>query len=348
MIYMRLLLVLTLLVLVCGCVSGPPREAVVTTTTTTTVTTTSTATVPTTSTIVIQAVTTSTTTSTVNQGIQSQRWVLDEGIRVGEGVSPEVVELDDGRLRMYVTGDGISSYISSDGLEFRLEKEKVIEDGFNPAIIRLPNQSYRMIYNVVEGRMNDPSRRLYFKSAISTDGLNFTVEEGVRYRSTGSPDYDAISVPNIIRMSDGRLRMYYTGDMFAPERGRDGNNIRSAVSYDQGWSWRREEGVRLPFESMDSDIVAIPGGGYRMYYTAHTNDWSKDDQRVYSAISMDGLDFTVEGEVLAPKIAGLRYMDPEVVETPLGYRMYFSEAVGRSGDEETLIKSAVWETPRRV
>lgn len=244
---------------------------------------------------------------------------------------------------MYVTAMGISSYTSSDGLKFTLEKKSVIEEGVNPAIVRLSDGRYRMLYNVIEGRMEDPNRKLYFKSSISNDGVNFVPGEGVRFRSQGSPDYDAISVPDIVELPDNRSRLYYTGDMFAPLYGREGNSVRSAVSSDQGWSWKRDAGVRLPFESMDPDVVVLPDGRYRMYYTTNPLGGSKDDQRVYSAISNDGLNFTFEGEVLSSGKVGLRYMDPDVVKIPEGYRMYFSEASGSPGREKTVIKSAVWK-----
>jgi len=244
---------------------------------------------------------------------------------------------------MYITGMGISSYVSSDGLKFTLEKNSIITDGFNPAVIKLQDGSYRVIYNVVEGRMEDPNRKLYFKSAISQDGINFVPEKGIRFRSQGPPDYDAISVPDIIKLPDGRFRMYYTGDMFAPVSGREGNNVRTAISSDEGMTWQREEGVRLRFESMDPDVVILPDGRYRMYYTTNPPGGSKDDQRVYSAISDNGLNFTFESEVLSSGEVGLRYMDPEVVEIPGGYRMYFSEATGGPGNERTIIKSAVWK-----
>jgi len=276
---------------------------------------------------------------------EPQDWILENGTRISTGVSPALYRLADGRLRMYITGmGGISSYISSDGLNFSSEKTDVLPEGINGEVFRLSDGRYRIIYNAVEGWHGPPEeRRFYFISAVSVDGLNFVPEEGVRFRSQGAPDYDAISVPDIVNLSDGRLRMYYTGDMFAPAFGRNGNNVRSAVSFDEGLTWQREEGARLAFTSMDPEIVVTPEGKYRMYYTANPGDDVEAGQRIYSAFSDDGLDFTYETEVLSSGNPGIRYMDPVITEIPEGYRMYYSEATGEPGGEETKIKSAVWK-----
>ncbi len=274
-----------------------------------------------------------------------QSWSVEEGIRVSGGVSPCVVKLPDGRYRMYFTNmDGIVSAVSEDGLEWTMEDAVCVKaPAANPALIELGDGSYRMIYDLREGK--EPSTggqpsdvAVYFVSAVSKDGLTWE-EEGVCFRSRGSPDYDAISVPDIVKLPDGRYRMYYTGDMFGPLEGREGNRVRSAVSPDKGRSWVREEGDRLGFESMDPDIVELSNGEYRMYYTAHPNPYDKEEQLIYSAVSSDGLVFRKEGVVLKSS-KGTRYLDPNVVETEEGYRMYFSEATGHPPNETMNILSA--------
>jgi hypothetical protein len=273
-----------------------------------------------------------------------QGWELEEGIRVYDGVSCCVIRLADDRYRMYFTRmGGIFSAVSEDGLKWMVEEGvRVKSPAANPAIIELGDGRYRMIYDVrlgkppKEGKSSGMS--VYFVSAISEDGVVWE-EEGVCLRSRGPPDYDAISVPDIVELPDGRYRMYYTGDMFGPLEEREGNRVRSAVSSDEGRSWTREEGDRLEFESMDPEVVKLPDGRYRMYYTANPDPQRKGEQWVYSAISSDGLSFQKEEVVLKPR-RGMRYLDPEVVEVEGGYRMYVSEASGQPPDETINIVSA--------
>jgi hypothetical protein len=255
-----------------------------------------------------------------------------------------MVRLSEGRYRMYFTRmGGIFSAVSGDGLEWTIEEGVRVKDpAANPAIIKLVDGRYRMIYDVRYGEppeKKEPSgMSVYFVSAVSVDGLVWE-EEGVCFRSQGPPDYDAISVPDIVELPDGRYRMYYTGDMFGPLEEREGNRARSAISLDEGRSWTREEGDRLDFESMDPEVVKLADGRYIMYYTAHPDSIGRGGQWVYSAVSSDGLSFQKE-EVVLRSSSGTRYLDPEVVEVEGGYRMYVSVATGQPPDEKIDIVSA--------
>lgn len=264
-------------------------------------------------------------------------WVKESGIRVSDGVSSCTIMLSDNTYRMYYTGmGGILSAVSSDGLTWTKESGIRIEPGANPAIIMLDNSSYRMIYDVREGE--PPNAVLWFVSAISTDGLTWEEESGIRLESEGAPDYGAISVPDIIELPDGRHRMYYVGDMF--NKGPEGyqNTIRCAISSDNGWTWERETISGIPPQCMDPDVIMLPDGTYRMFYTASLHGKWPGNLHVYSTISSDSLTWTKEeGVRLAP---GGTYdtalcLDPDVVKLPDGtYRMYYS---GQSEEPEGTI-----------
>ena len=118
--------------------------------------------------------------------------------------------------------------------------------------------------------------------------------------------------------------------------------------------WRREEGARVqgsrPLDSAKLQapcIVRIPGGGYRLFYTAVGPDkpYPLCQGYVLSAVSKDGVDFEVEpGIRLAPHPdlphLSRRIIAPTVVQCDSGtWRMYF-EARGPA-TEPTVIRSAV-------
>ena len=49
-------------------------------------------------------------------------------------------------------------------------------------------------------------------SAMSTDGINFTKDSGVRVSPGGVYDSSNTYDPTVIALSDGRFRMYYGGE----------------------------------------------------------------------------------------------------------------------------------------
>lgn len=102
------------------------------------------------------------------------------------------------------------------------------------------------------------------------------------------------------------------------------------------------------------NVVAVPEGGFRMYYTqilprpgfaAGANDYNNATTRILSAVSADGARWTPESGVrLSPRQGGageFRVVSPEVV--PLaggGWRMYYECCPGHQTEPSTL-RSAV-------
>ena len=117
--------------------------------------------------------------------------------------------------------------------------------------------------------------------------------------------------------------------------------------------WTKDPGARLAgsrplaISKLQAPcITAIPGGGYRMFYTAvgPAKPFSNCQGYLLSAVSADGLSFTCEpGIRLAPQPElahmALRIIAPTVARTPDGaWRMYF-ESRG-AADRPTVICSA--------
>jgi hypothetical protein len=124
-------------------------------------------------------------------------------------------------------------------------------------------------------------------SMTSTDDRTFVADAGVRM--------DAAGHPTVVRLADGRVRLYYVSTDPA-----DGGVVRSAIS-DDGLAFAKEKGTRLrpgsagqPDDSgiIHMDVLALPGGAFRMYYDAVGSIGEAPDWRgIRSAHSSDGLSF---------------------------------------------------------
>ena len=109
--------------------------------------------------------------------------------------------------------------------------------------------------------------------AASPDGLTFA---NVPAR------YPAGISRTIVPTTDGRFRMYYFADSTAVD-------VSSAVSSD-GVNWSVEPGARYTDPNIGAiRAIALPGGGYRIYYPNGVG--------ITSLMSSDGLTLTSEGPV---------------------------------------------------
>lgn len=189
---------------------------------------------------------------------------------------------------------------------------------WNPEVVRLDDGTWRMYMDDRSGPEGSVGGTIILSSP---DGLEWT--------------YLAPAVmnnhPALVRLPDGRWRIYFQQqDPLGQSSG-----VGSAISED-GVVFAPEDGLRLAsdpaLEAADIRhpcVVALPQGGYRMYY-----DTAKDNSyiRIWSAISEDGLTFVREG--LNIDVTPLREWPqgfyahaskPEVLRTPDGvWRMYFN------------------------
>ncbi len=114
----------------------------------------------------------------------------------------------------------------------------------------------------------------------------WTVDDGIRLEDA--------SVPNILRLEDGRFRLYYGG----------AGGILSAISQD-GLAFTKESGVRVASGSQgslemivsDPTLVILNDGRIRMYYKGANGSGGPGQaiHSIFSAISTDGLLFEKEG-----------------------------------------------------
>ncbi|MBA4379515.1 MAG: hypothetical protein C0393_02315, partial [Anaerolinea sp.] len=157
--------------------------------------------------------------------------------------------------------------------------------------------------------------------ATSADGLTWQVSEEI-IRDHGS-------VPEIIRLADGTLLIY-----FVDGSADDTRAIRQSAS----GSWEEATFTlnnRPTVKAWDPDAVLLPDGSVRLFYFGPGN--MNAPHTIYSAISQDGLTFEAEA---GERITVNNVTDPSVVILPDGTWLM---ALSR-GPETLLASSAAGET----
>ena len=175
-------------------------------------------------------------------------------------------------------------------------------------------------------QLSDGRVRLYFcqlrtnsqvsdiLSVISNDGLNFTVEPGVRINATGGNLADSRSVcyPTVVKLGDGTYRMYFNGinssnlTPFGPgasgmwrvftAKSSDGlafTDFTAAIDPgNPGWSSQNGD-----MQAAAPTARLLPDGRIRIYYlgTGTGPGWPNGGVRSERAVSSDGVRFTWEG-----------------------------------------------------
>ena len=247
-----------------------------------------------------------------------------------------VVILDDGRYHLYGEASDIGnhtvvSYMSDDGLDFQKEDGYRLTGAFMPFAVKLADGRFRLYYTDQSGEPPSPGARAIM-SAVSQDGLNFTVEEGDRLTYNGN-SYESAGIrgAKILQLDNGTYRMYYHG-IDGDEHWR----VLSATSQD-GLNWTREAGVRLDPSDLCSYITRIGNvaplitsdGIFHLYVS--TLVCGEDlANGIFDTSSADGLTFTAgstpviesygsvtEGNEVTPE-------DPAAIMTDSGIRMYFA------------------------
>lgn len=241
---------------------------------------------------------------------QLKPWTLDSGIRsTGGTVAPTILVLPDGRLRLfYPATGGMGSAISSDGLNFTIEPGSRGRFVGDIGVIYLKGGGYRIVFpQGVNGSQT-------LGSAVSSDGYNFTVEPGARFTPTAQ-DAGLCQVPHVLRLPDGRWRLYYIGDWMGTGGSLYKDSIRTAVSSDEGLTFTSErQGDLFPSHWVDPDMKYLEGGGYRLYMRSGVRSLSHAD-------STDGLatDFQAISD-----LEGEERFDPFVIKLKDGtVRMFW-------------------------
>lgn len=185
------------------------------------------------------------------------------------------------------------------------EEEKVVIPGTycDADVVKLDDGRLRIYYSL-EPEVPGFKGQVY--SAVSSDGLSWTQDEGIRL--------EQVTFPSVIKSPDGRWRMYFQGSI-------PGNPpqtaILSAISPD-GLNWTQEDGSRIRLGQQgeyDTKNVAAPTvielskDKYLMVYRGSSgeNRFGKVDPKdnkpapidyLISATSPDGLNWTPQSIVV--------------------------------------------------
>ena len=138
----------------------------------------------------------------------------------------------------------------------------------------------------------------------------------------------SIYMPDVLRLADGRLRMYYL------HGNSEGDEVKVAESSDSGSSWT-VKGTCIKGSSVKTDrtfrqggpsVVALADGRYRMYLRASEDSVNSTPKfHVVSAISSDGLTFTAEAGVRIEIVS----QDPNSTFSLAGHGRYYTTADGK-------------------
>lgn len=263
---------------------------------------------------------------------QVEMWQKETGLRVSSGLSPHVIWFPDGSYRMYYTvAEGIVSATSYNGLGWVREEGLRIAPDPNdeiqakvggPAVFELKNGHFRMIY---EGA-DEKQQKRYLFSAVSEDGFSWKKEKGIRFKDRNELGEDFVSAPEIVRLSKGNLRMYYS----------TGSQLRCAISSNEGKTWKKEALTGIDQAVIDMAVIIHDDGIFKMYYTVSSSENELKDLKIVSATSEDGLNWTKDKgvRIKADKEAKMVF-HPAVVKVSRGkYRMYYCQLDSGSLESE--------------
>ena len=202
-------------------------------------------------------------------------FTVDDGVRFS-GVHPAPLVLNGVTYVYQNTGtDGTMLEASADGLAFALTAAS-FPAGVSRTIVSLSDGRFRMYY-FADGTSVD------IRSAVSTNGLNWTVEDGTRY---SEPDIGAVRATVL---PIGGYRLYYVTSA----------GISSAMSSD-GLTFVAEGPVTLPLPDGSSmwgaSAAAYLNGRFHMVLTKVPSSGASE---LWHAVSTDGRNWTVDKGALA-------------------------------------------------
>ena len=213
-------------------------------------------------------------------------------------------------------------YIEEPEQPWQLEGIAVSGNYADPEIVDLKDGRFRLYYAI---EPDVPGNKLEIFSSISSDGIVWTQEEGIRKEFATFPD--------VVRLSNGQFRMYF----------QNSGVIKSAISED-GLVWIDEEGVRITADEEGFAIdnvgaqttMLLDDGTYIMVYRGTVNERysptvpNSITSLFFYATSVDGLSFEKKGIALDSRNAKFEgWLDgAEFVQWDDELRLYFWSYTG--------------------
>jgi hypothetical protein len=282
-------------------------------------------------------------------------WVQQSGTVRSSTTSTSSILLPSGVVRTYFFGStGIVYAESTDASS--LASTQATSIGIpttgqllsNPAVIRLSNGTFLIVYELSSTSSSTSDRRLY--SATSSDGVTFGTASVLPSSSIDTDIETATagrvfqSVPNLVQTSSGTVRLYYTAA---------GVSVASMTSTDNGANWTQDSGYRLQgsvsgtttTRYVDPDVKIMSDGTYAMLLAYQSVVGLTQTSSIRLATSTDGSTFTML-PVDSVATTGLMTLDPDVVRLANGtwVMLYGSGTSGSSID----LKRAVLDSTNAV
>jgi hypothetical protein len=273
-------------------------------------------------------------------------FIADDGIRVDGASLPKPFVDDHGIVHLFyeqVSTPPRQMYAASgDGLAFEGHRpEQAADLRYHPFRVRMPNGVWRMF-------QYDP-QRVAIRSRSSGDGIMFGDDPGVRFTAQET-DHGWIGIHEEYDDGQGRIVLLYLGD-------RDGlNNLRRAVSSDNGWTFTFERGDVLGDSAaarqfgpgsayVDQKSIGLDGSARRLFVM-------KLGCAIYSFLTTDGDQYVLEPGYRVsihswPGLSIRSLHDPVVVRRSDGrFRMYVAATLNEAGrTPRSVIVSATTRSP---
>lgn len=253
---------------------------------------------------------------------QVYKAVSTDGInftRTGEMIAdkasvPDVVESKDGRLFIYAVDgaqrskSGLMIAMSNDfGKTWKLgslQMKGEVKGAADPQAVLLDDGRIRLyfLYSPTKppldatGKPLPSKEKSFIKSAVSTDGINFTEEAGNRFEMT-----QLYTDPDVVKIGNTWFMYVSSGS----------RNI--ALSSPDGMTFTEVKNIRE--QGSVSKTVSMGDGTYRQFYCK---------RGISSATTTDGLNFTGEVVSLA-ETQGKIICDPTPIKVGSGWLMFYKE-----------------------
>lgn len=240
---------------------------------------------------------------------------VDPGTRVATGVSTFAYHMPSGETLLYVTDGGVKIYRSENGLKFT-DTGKSVNGAFDPTVVALPSGTLRMYVASPIGQpgANPGQQRKELRSYTSDNGLDWTLEPGVRQSDVG------FGVPDVVPISDGQWRLYWCS-----RNSDDKTQIAAANSTAGGLGFKPTKLTGLPVGYVDPSVVQLGDGSWLAALSTNPRELgSRETQKVYLATSKDGLRWKLRSRPLISSKSNSA-LDPTLLKVSKNrYRIYYS------------------------
>lgn len=237
--------------------------------------------------------------------VDSLNWKKDDILLFDSASVPDAVITKEGTIFLYFVdaaeGHHLSVAVSKDFGKTWQKSRVLIEnkqnpgDAVDPDAVLLPDGQTRLFYfgNFIEGAPLPPGKKHQIYSALSTDGIHFVEDKGVRIEAIGITDPDAVQIGNewkifVSQPMDNKNLSFSSKDGMNftqdAEPVSTTGAISSTIKIGAGWRMYKcsrggissqfsidlkawvDEGLRLEGPVCDPSVIELPDGTFKMFY----------------------------------------------------------------------------------